>query len=175
MKIRTRKKRRGLEMIAVHDSRKVLTLCLFIFIPSIAWQQVQTYQDQYLVNQFGDLDDLGGLGYQTTNLGPEELDGQLCWRLQMDGIPEKDPPYPKMVMLVRQCDNYPLRVDYYNDRDITVKTLSVRTIKEIDGVPMEMELTMKDYIDGTETSFNLTFNYELSPIEGNSVETELKR
>ena len=107
-----------------------------------------------------DVDDMRELGYEMTHLGTAEVNGELCQRLQLDNVPGVEMPFPKMIMLVRETDNYPLRVDYYDDQGHKVKTLQTQSIERINGVPAAMKLTMKNHLDGTETNFDLTINYE---------------
>ncbi|UCD38257.1 MAG: outer membrane lipoprotein-sorting protein [Fidelibacterota bacterium] len=138
---------------------RALIIGLTFLSSSAAWLQAQVALDQHFNDQGGYPSEMSDLGYQITNLGSEEIAGHHCWKLRLDGIPEKNPPYPKMVMLVRQIDNYPLRVEYYNDLNEVIKTLSLNAIREVDGVPVEMEMTMRNHLDDTETSFNLTIDY----------------
>lgn len=106
------------------------------------------------------VDDMRGLGYEVTDLGTAEMNGEICRRLQLDNIPGVEMPFPKMIMLVRETDNYPLQVDYYDDQGRNVKTLQMRSMESINGVPATMKMTMKNHLDGTETNFDLSINYE---------------
>ena len=107
-----------------------------------------------------DVSDLHDLGYEVTDLGTTELNGESCRKLQLDNVPGVELPFPKMIMLVRQSDNYPIQVDYYDDRGQKIKTLQMQSIERINGVPASMKMTMKNHLDGTETNFDLTINYE---------------
>lgn len=106
------------------------------------------------------VDALGELGYQSTYLGMVEVDGELCRRLQLDNVPGIEMPFPRMIMLVRVTDNYPLQVEYYDDQGRNIKTLQTQSIERINGVPVSMKMTMKNHLDSTETSLDLTINYE---------------
>lgn len=106
------------------------------------------------------VDDMSELGYGVTELGIVEINGELCRKLQLDNVPGVDLPFPKMIMLVRHEDNYPLQVEYYDEQGQKIKTLRTQSIERINGVPASMKMTMKNHLDGTETNFDLTINYE---------------
>ncbi|MFC1620030.1 outer membrane lipoprotein-sorting protein [Candidatus Neomarinimicrobiota bacterium] len=107
-----------------------------------------------------DVDDMRSLGYEVTHLGTAEVNGEPCQRLQLDNIPGVNMPFPKMIMLIRETDNYPLQVEYYDDQGQNIKTLQMQSMERINGVPTAMKMTMKNHLDGTETNFDLTINYE---------------
>ncbi|MEE8478789.1 MAG: outer membrane lipoprotein-sorting protein, partial [Candidatus Neomarinimicrobiota bacterium] len=71
--------------------------------------------------------------------------------------------YPKMKLLVRKSDFFPLEIDYLNDDDRIEKTLFLDDIKEIEGVPTAMKMTMNNHLKGTETTMltlSITYNWE---------------
>lgn len=128
-------------------SALLASLLLFMSFPDTSPAQVNT-------------DDLHHLGYEVTDLGTTELNGDLCRKLRLDNVPGVELPFPKMIMLVRQADNYPLQVDYYDDQGQKIKTLQTLSIERIDGVPASMKMAMQNHLEGTETHFDLTINYE---------------
>jgi hypothetical protein len=107
-----------------------------------------------------EIDDMRELGYEVTNLGAVEVNGEQCRRLQLDNIPGVEMPFPQMIMLVRETDNYPLQVDYYDEQGRNIKTLKTVAIERTNGVPASMRMTMMNHLDGTETNFDLNINYE---------------
>jgi hypothetical protein len=107
-----------------------------------------------------DIDDMGSLGYEATDLGAVEMNGELCRKIRLDNVPGVEMPFPKMIMVVRQADNYPLQVDYYDEQGRKIKTLQTQSIERINGMPASMKMTMKNHLDSTETNFDLTINYE---------------
>ncbi len=114
--------------------------------------------------------------FEPTNLGEVKLEGQSCWKLQLDGIPEQEPPYPRMVIIVRQEDYHPLQMDYYNDRGDVMKSLYMAGIQEVDGIPTAMKLTMRNHEDGTETKMDiLSVTYDWEPPKGFFSERNLKK
>jgi len=114
--------------------------------------------------------------FEPTNLGEVELEGQSCWKLQLDGIPEKEPPYPRMVIIVRQEDYHPLQVDYYSDLEDVMKSLYMGDIQEVDGIPTAMKMTMRNHDKGTETKMEvLSMTYDWEPPKGFFSERNLKK
>lgn len=114
--------------------------------------------------------------FRATNLGSVGLNGEPCWKVELDGIPEKDPAYEKMIMWVRKSDHYPLQVDYYEDEDVVAKSLFMSDIRKIDGIPTAMHMTMRNHGDGTETEMTtLSVTYRWEPPPGFFSERNLKR
>jgi len=110
------------------------------------------------------------------NLGEEKWAGELCWKLQMIGITENNPPYPKMIIWVRQSDFYPLFLDYYDDKDRIIKSLVMEDIQLIEGIPTAMIMTMKNNEEGTESIMKtLSVTYSWQPPEGFFSERNLKK
>jgi hypothetical protein len=101
--------------------------------------------------------------YTSNNLGSEKYNKTECWKIESIGIPEQNPSYPKMIVFVRKSDFYPLKIDYFDDNNDIEKTLFLGDIKEIEGVPTAMKMTMKNHLDGTETimeTLSITYNWE---------------
>jgi len=114
--------------------------------------------------------------YESTNLGSEKYDGTDCWELESIGIPEQNPSYPKMVVLMRKSDFYPIKIDYFAHDDYIEKTLFMDNIKNIEGVPTAMKMTMKNHSEGTETIMEtLSITYEWEPPDSFFTERELKK
>ncbi|MEE9574303.1 MAG: outer membrane lipoprotein-sorting protein [Candidatus Neomarinimicrobiota bacterium] len=101
--------------------------------------------------------------YTSNNLGSEKYNKTECWKIESIGIPEQNPSYPKMIVFVRKSDFYPLKIDYFDDNNDIEKTLFLGDIKEIEGVPTAMKMTMKNHLEGTETimeTLSITYNWE---------------
>ena len=114
--------------------------------------------------------------YNSTNQGTEKYDGTNCWKLESIGIPEKDPSYPKMVVLMRKSDFYPVKIDYFDGNDFVEKTMLMSDIKEIEGVPTAMIMKMINHSEGTETTMQtLSITYDWQPPENFFSERELKK
>ena len=114
--------------------------------------------------------------YNSENLGEEKYDGTDCWKLESIGIPEENPSYPKMVVFMRKADFYPIKIDYFDENDFIEKTLLMSDIKEIEGVPTAMQMTMKNHLEGTETTMQtLSTTYSWEPPDNFFTERELKK
>ena len=114
--------------------------------------------------------------YNSENLGEEKYDGTDCWKLESIGVPEENPSYPKMVVFMRKADFYPIKIDYFDENDFAEKTLLLSDIKEIEGVPTAMQMTMKNHLEGTETLMQtLSTTYSWEPPENFFTERELKK
>ena len=114
--------------------------------------------------------------YISKNLGEEKYDGTDCWKLESIGISEANPSYPKMVVFMRKADFYPTKIDYFDENDFIEKTLLMGDIKEIEGVPTAMQMTMKNHLEGTETTMQtLSTTYNWEPPDNFFTERELKK
>lgn len=114
--------------------------------------------------------------YNSNNLGSEKYDRTDCWKLESIGIPEQNPSYPKMEVLIRKSDFYPLKIDYFDEDDYVEKTLLLDDIKEIEGVPTAMKMIMKNHSKGTETIMQtLTITYAWEPPDNFFSERTLKK
>jgi len=114
--------------------------------------------------------------YTATNLGEDEIQKQPCWKLQMDGIPEKEPPYSRMVIWVRQADYCPLQMDYYSEKGEVMKSLYLEDIQDIEGIPTATKMTMRNHEDGTATWMEmLSVTYQWEPPKGFFSERNLKK
>ena len=54
--------------------------------------------------------------YAQALLGTEEVDGQVCWKVQLTPRPEAPVVWGKLFYWVRQRDYLPARVDYYDEK-----------------------------------------------------------
>ena len=114
--------------------------------------------------------------YEPINLGAEDLEGESCWKLQLDGIPDKEPSYPRIVIWVRQADYSPLQMDYYGEDGDVMKSLYLEDIQEVDGIPTAMKMVMRSHEDGTETRMEmLSVAYDWEPPAGFFSERNLKQ
>jgi len=114
--------------------------------------------------------------YISNNLGTEKYDGTDCWKLESIGIPDENPSYPKMEVYMRKVDFYPIKIDYFNENDFVEKTLLMSDVKEIEGVPTAMQMTMKNHLEGTETTMQtLSTSYSWEPTANFFSERTLKK
>lgn len=114
--------------------------------------------------------------YASTNLGSEKYNGTDCWKLESIGIPEQNPSYPKMMVLVRKSDFYPVLIDYYDENDYIEKTLEMDDIREVEGVPTAYIMKMVNHEEGSETTMKtLSTTYQWTPPENFFSERTLKK
>jgi len=108
--------------------------------------------------------------------GEEIINGDICWKIELIGIPEQDPPYPKIVMWARKSDYSPVKLDYFNDNDFNSKTLLLSDIKIIEGLPTAMKVLMVDHKEHSSTSMEtLEATYKWEPPKGFFSERSLKK
>ena len=77
---------------------------------------------------------------------------------------------------MRKVDFYPIKIDYFDKNDFVEKTLLMNDIKEIEGVPTAMKMTMKNHLEGTETTMQtLSITYSWEPPNNYFTERTLKK
>lgn len=80
--------------------------------------------------------------YQHRLLGEEEIDGLLCYKIEL--IPEEDAPvvWGKVIAWIEQADYLQLKTAFYDEDDYLVNTIYGKEIKMMDGkkLPSVMEV-----------------------------------
>lgn len=113
--------------------------------------------------------------YKPENLGEEKYEGEKCWKLQCTAVPEEEPSYSQIMIWVQQDTYHPLRIDYYEEREL-LKSLYMSDIQEVDGYPTATRLVMRNHQDVTETSMEMiTVSYSWEPPKGFFSERNLKK
>lgn len=108
--------------------------------------------------------------------GEETINGDLCWKIDLIGIPDKDPPYPKIVMWSRKSDYSPVKIDYYNNSNFNSKSLILSNIQNIEGYPTAMKMVMVDHKERSSTSMEiLEVTYNWTPPKNFFSERNLKK
>jgi len=126
-------------------------------------------------------EDMGGgdsflTKFKSTLLGEENKDGQLCWKVELLGIPDQDPPYPKIVLWARKSDYYPIALDYYDEHGYNTKSLILSNIKMIENYPTAMSMVMTDNKERSSTTMEtLEITYKWTPPPGFFSERNLKK
>jgi len=114
--------------------------------------------------------------FTSSILGEETKDGELVWKIQMIGIADQEPPYPKIIMWVRQSDYYPVVLDYYDEKDFNSKTLLLSDIQIIESYPTAMTMVMTDNKERSSTTMRtLEITYAWEPPKGFFSERNLKK
>jgi len=114
--------------------------------------------------------------YEASYLGTDEHEGVACWKVELVGIPEEEPPYPRMLIWARQEDSYPVYMEYYKDNGEILKALHMENIQDIEGYPTAMRMTMENLEDHTQTVMeNLSITYDWTPPPGFFSERNLRK
>lgn len=126
-------------------------------------------------------EDMGGgdvflTKFTPTYLADETIDDDLCWKIELVGIPDQDPPYPRIIMWSRQSDYSPVKLDYYDDNNFNSKSLSLSDIQVIEGLPTAMKMIMFDHKERSSTSMEtLEVTYSWQPPKDFFSERSLKK
>jgi len=109
-------------------------------------------------------------------LGEETKNSELCWKIELLGIPDLDPPYPKIILWSRKSDYTPVAMDYYNDAGFNSKSLLLNNIQVIENYPTPMQMIMKDHKENSSTTMEtLKITYAWEPPKNFFSERSLKR
>ena len=109
-------------------------------------------------------------------LSEESLDNTLIWKIELVGIPEQEPPYPKIIIWVRQSDYYPVRLDYFDDNNFNSKSLVLSDIQMIEDLPTAMTMVMTDHKERSSTTMKtLEITYTWEPPKNFFSERNLKK
>jgi len=126
-------------------------------------------------------EDMGGgdvfqTKFKSTLIAEETRDGEQVWKVEMIGIPDQDPPYPKIVLWARQSDYYPVALDYYNEIDFNTKSLVMSDIQMIEKYPTAMTMVMTDNKERSSTTMRtLEITYSWQPPKSFFSERNLKK
>ncbi len=108
--------------------------------------------------------------------GDEMINGDLCWKIELVGIPDQEPPYPKIIMWARKSDYSPVKLDYFDDNDFNSKSLTLSNIQNIEGIPTAMKMIMVDNKERSSTSMEtLKATYNWVPPKNFFSERSLKK
>jgi len=82
--------------------------------------------------------------------GTKKINGTKCYKLELQSRTD-DNSYNKMVCYVRMDDFFPIQIDYYDKKDVFIKSLYLEDIQKIEGVLTPMKMIMRNHRDQTET------------------------
>ena len=110
-----------------------------------------------LVRQSSIVDD-----YTHKIIGEETYNNYLCYKIELTPKPEAGVVWGKIIMLVSKKDYLQLKLDYYDEDDILVKTMQGSKIKKLGGrtIPTYWEMIpvdkpgQKTVMEYTELEFN---------------------
>ena len=94
-----------------------------------------------LVRQSSIVDD-----YEHSFIGEEEYEGYPCHKIELIPKPEAGVVWGKIIMLVSKKEYLQLKMDYYDEDEILVKTMQGSKIKELGGriIPTYWEMIPLD-------------------------------
>jgi len=92
-----------------------------------------------------------------------QWEGEESFSLLFDAKENAGATYPRMRVIVRKKDYSPLVIKYYDDNENLVKTLFMRDIREVEGIPTAMTMEMVSEKDGSSTVIrNLSVTYNVT-------------
>ena len=99
--------------------------------------------------------------YNTKLIGTDKSGGVNCFVLELLAK-SREKTYQKIICYVGQEDFCPRRLDYFEDPKINHKSLILSDVKNIQGIPTPMKMTMKNHIESSETTMEYTeVNYDV--------------
>lgn len=114
--------------------------------------------------------------FNASILSVEAINNEPVWKMELLGIAEMDPPYPKIILWVRQADYFPVALDYYNEQDFNTKSLVLSDIQTIEDYPTAMTMVMTDNKERSNTTMHtLEITYKWKPTKGFFSERNLKK
>ncbi len=114
--------------------------------------------------------------FRSTLIAEETRDGEQVWKVEMIGIPDQEPPYPKIILWARQSDYFPVALDYYNEKDFNTKSLIMSDIQVIEDYPTAMTMVMTDNKERSSTTMRtLEITYAWEPSKSFFSERNLKK
>ena len=95
--------------------------------------------------------------FTAKRLDDEEMEGVLCFKLELIRKQESDLSYSRMIMWIIKDSFVPIVIDYYDEDDpnLWLKRLVQSNIKMIDDIPTAMKSVMYNKLDNTQTEMEL--------------------
>jgi len=118
-----------------------------------------TYEDMGSGNSFV-------TDFDAERLKDERIEGHDCYKIALTENEDANSNYAQIVIWVIEKNFVPVVIDYYdkNDPDICAKRLTQSDIREIDGVPTAMKMTMHNNLDDSDTKLEIVecrYNVEI--------------
>lgn len=89
-------------------------------------------------------------------VGEEELEGEMCWKIELTPRPEAPVVWGKLYYWVRKADFLPARIDYYDEKGKLVRHMVFSDIKVFHNRKIPGEWTMiNDSKPGHETHLKI--------------------
>ncbi len=108
--------------------------------------------------------------------GDEDYQEQPCWKVEMIRNPEADISYSKMIVYARQADYYPVHIQYFDEEGEHIKSAVMENIKDIEGFPTAMKMTMINHEKRSQTMMEtLSMTYDWEPPKDFFTERSIKQ
>lgn len=121
-------------------------------------------------------EDMWGKDYSAENLGAEKMEGIECWKLVAQARPQVETDFPKVLLYVDRSNYYPVRMDYFDDKNQLEKSLYFTNIATVDGYPTAKIMIMENHLSRTKTIMEiLSVDYKWIPPQGFFSERNLKK
>ena len=91
--------------------------------------------------------------YSPKNIGAKKFEKVDCTILELIPV-NSNISYSKIILYLRPSDNYPLKMEYYNDGDNLQKIMYLKDIRTIQNIPTAMKMVMENQLDNTKTEMN---------------------
>ncbi len=104
--------------------------------------------------------------YENKLLGEEKKENYDCFKIELKRKKDSDTGYSRLIMWIIKDNFCPVVMNYYDKKDpqFLKKVLIQYEIKDIDGIPTGMKMTMDNKTDNTQTTMELLevkYNLEL--------------
>jgi outer membrane lipoprotein-sorting protein len=94
--------------------------------------------------------------YSQSIAGEEEIDGETCWKIELNPRPEAPVVWGKLFYWVRKKDYRPARVDYYDEKGKLIRYLSFSDYKQVGNRIIPARWVMNDNVEeGNYTEFKI--------------------
>jgi hypothetical protein len=103
---------------------------------------------------FEDLDERDVAQYDYALLGEEAVDGAQCWMIQSTPKAAKASQYSKGVLAIRKDNHAYARAEFWI-KDVLVRRLTYRDLRQVQGIWTAHELTMADLRRKSQTQLTL--------------------
>ena len=95
--------------------------------------------------------------FTAKRLDDEKMEGYDCYKVGLKKNESNNSNYARLIMWVIKENFVPIVIDYYDEDEPTVcsKRLMQKDIKDIEGIPTPMNLTMHNNLDDSDTKLEI--------------------
>jgi hypothetical protein len=117
------------------------------------------------------------LDYEHSIVGEEEIQGRLCWKIQLIPKPDAAVVWGKIYLWITKEDYLQLKIEFYDEDEFLVSTQILSDIKEMGGrvIPCKLEMIPAEE-EGKKTVIEITSaDYETEVKESFFSQQNMKR